>query len=149
MKKQGIKVLGLVLILGISVCILAGCGKEKELNIASAENSIASINSTKVQGFEKIANIEEYNISTENMKSYTFYINPVNKDFYAIITPIEGKMDLVKEEMKSYTNRMKLDEDLKIISKYAGAVIEEYNGSLIYIATTTANTEILNAIKGN
>lgn len=148
MKKQGMKILGIAVILIIAVCVLAGCGKAKEVNIGSAENSIASLNSSKVQGFEKIENVSDYGIDTQNMKAYTFYTNPENKDFYAIITPMDGKMDVVKEEMNSYTNKMKMDEDLKIVSKYVGAIVEEYNGSLIYIATTTANTDILNAIKG-
>lgn len=164
MRNNIIKGIVLFSILVIGAVMLTGCGKKVELDLAKVktdlstlksdgfsmmdvETSVTSLESDEVYALEFVYNLKDYGITDDNIDEYRFYINPDNKDFYAVIKPVEGKSEDVRTEMNAFIEKMKADEDLKIVSKYSGVLKEEFEGNQIYIATTTLNNQILEKIK--
>ena len=166
MNKNIIKGLAVMVILVISMTILTGCGNNVKLDLEKIRTELASLTSDnfsyesvqvnvnsldndEIYAMEAKYNLADYGITEDNLEDYRFNLNPENKDLWVVLKPAEGKTDAVKSEMDAFIEKMKADEDLKVVSKYTNAIKDEVEGYLIYIATTTQNDAILDKIKNS
>lgn len=153
MKNNIIKYVAIAIVLVLLVVVLAGCGNNAEPKEVLDYEAIKTelLNSTEEKyGMIRVENISEYGLSEENIDGTPlFYVNPENKDMFAIIKPAEGKKEDVESQMQGLVSRVLLDESIRIASKYTAMLKEEVNGVLIYVAAGDKNEEILEKIKNN
>ena len=139
------KIIGIVFILILSVFVLTGCGGT--VNLDKIETNVKSLNTEIVSGMQPVEDLAQYGISADYLESYLFYMNPENMDMWAVLVPQQDKVDAVKGQMDEFISTMSLNDVLKVVSKYASILKDEFNGYLVYIATATENSEILDKIK--
>lgn len=166
MKNNIIKSLAIVMILVMCLVVLTGCGNNVKLDLGKIKTDFNNLTSDKfsfdmvqvnvneldneeILAMEAKYSLADYGLTEENIEDYRFNINPTNKDFWAIFKPAEGKTDAVKAEMDAFIEKMKTDEDITVISKYAAAVKGEIEGYLYYVATTTQNGAIVDKIQNS